>query len=99
MQSKRDWDQNLRHGKFIGTICRFQITGEPLVRRADDNPETLKKRLKAYHSQTSPLVQYYSSKKIHTAVDASRDPKSIFQGITAIFDGMKGKKLVVINQP
>ena len=40
-----------------------------------------------------------NSKKIHTAVDASRDPKSIFQGITAIFDGMKGKKLVVINQP
>ena len=100
-------EPKLLHGKFIViyrynlsiSLGRFQITGEPLVRRADDNPETLKKRLKAYHSQTSPLVQYYSSKKIHTAVDASRDPKSIFQGITAIFDGMKGKKLVVINQP
>ena len=68
-----------------------QVTGEPLVRRADDNPETLKKRLKAYHSQTSPLVDYYSNKKIHSAVDASTDPKSIFTSITAIFDGMKGR--------
>merc|ERR1712126_332857 len=65
------------------------VTDEPLVRRADDNPETLKKRLKAYHSQTSPLVDYYSNKKIHSAVDASTDPKSIFTSITAIFDGMK----------
>ena len=72
-----------------------QVTGEPLVRRADDNPETLKKRLKAYHSQTSPLVEYYSNKKIHTAVDASTDPKSIFKSITAIFDGMKGMAVLL----
>ena len=74
-----------------------QVTGEPLVRRADDNPETLKKRLKAYHSQTSPLVDYYSNKKIHSAVDASTDPKSIFTSITAIFDGMKGRIISTLN--
>jgi adenylate kinase family enzyme len=33
--------------------------GEPLVRRSDDNPEVLVKRLEQYHSLTSPLVEYY----------------------------------------
>lgn len=35
------------------------ITGEPLVQRADDNEETVKARLSVYHAQTKPLVQYY----------------------------------------
>lgn len=34
-------------------------TGEPLVQRADDSEETIKKRLEVYHQQTEPLVNYY----------------------------------------
>jgi adenylate kinase len=36
------------------------VTGEPLVQRADDSEETVKKRLQIYHSQTRPLVDYYA---------------------------------------
>jgi len=36
-------------------------TGEPLVQRDDDKEETVKKRLDVYHSQTKPLVAYYST--------------------------------------
>ena len=35
------------------------VTGEPLVQRADDSEETVKKRLDVYHAQTRPLVDYY----------------------------------------
>ena len=35
------------------------VTGEPLIQRSDDNAETLKKRLKAYHDLTTPVVEYY----------------------------------------
>lgn len=35
-------------------------TGEPLVQREDDKEETVRKRLGVYHSQTSPLIDYYS---------------------------------------
>ncbi len=35
-------------------------TGEDLVQREDDREETVKKRLEVYHSQTKPLVAYYS---------------------------------------
>jgi adenylate kinase len=36
-------------------------TGDALIQREDDSEETVRKRLGVYHSQTSPLVTYYSS--------------------------------------
>ena len=36
------------------------LTGEPLIQRDDDKEETVRKRLQVYHSQTRPLVDYYS---------------------------------------
>lgn len=39
---------------------RDDMTGEPLVQRDDDREETVRKRLEVYHSQTEPLVRYYS---------------------------------------
>lgn len=35
------------------------ITGEPLVQRADDKEQTVRKRLAVYHEQTKPLVKFY----------------------------------------
>jgi adenylate kinase len=35
-------------------------TGEPLIQREDDREETVRKRLAVYHSQTRPLVDYYT---------------------------------------
>lgn len=37
------------------------VTGDPLIQRADDNEETVRKRLRVYHEQTKPLVAYYSA--------------------------------------
>ena len=40
----------------------------PVVLRADDGPETVLKRLQAYHKQTQPLIQFYkASGKLKTA--------------------------------
>jgi len=36
-------------------------TGEKLVQREDDQEETVRKRLQVYHSQTSPLIDFYQS--------------------------------------
>ncbi|MEA2094590.1 MAG: adenylate kinase [Pseudomonadota bacterium] len=35
-------------------------TGEALIQREDDQEETVKQRLKVYHEQTEPLIEYYS---------------------------------------
>lgn len=37
------------------------VTGEPLIQRDDDQEETVKARLKVYHDQTEPLIEFYSS--------------------------------------
>jgi adenylate kinase len=36
------------------------LTGEPLVQRDDDKPETVQKRLAVYHNQTEVLLGYYN---------------------------------------
>lgn len=43
-----------------GEIC--EKCGGKLIARADDNPETISKRLEVYHKQTEPLKQYYKDK-------------------------------------
>jgi adenylate kinase len=35
------------------------VTGEPLIQRADDREETVMNRLNVYHAQTEPLITYY----------------------------------------
>jgi len=62
------------------------ITGEPLIRRTDDNEATLRKRLGAYHAQTSPLVEYYSKRNLHHRVEAAGAMSTVFASICAIFD-------------
>ncbi len=48
-------------------IGEMQARGE--VVRADDNPESLRKRLVAYHAQTAPLSAYYRQKRLLKATD------------------------------
>jgi len=48
-------------------IADMTARGEQV--RADDNPDSLRKRLVAYREQTAPLVQYYRNKGLLTTVD------------------------------
>jgi len=38
-------------------------TGEDLIQRDDDNEETVKARLKVYHDQTEPLIDFYTKEE------------------------------------
>ncbi|XP_078811922.1 GTP:AMP phosphotransferase AK3, mitochondrial isoform X2 [Oryzias latipes] len=40
------------------------VTGEPLVQRDDDKPDTVTQRLKAYETQTQPVLEFYRSKGV-----------------------------------
>lgn len=44
--------------------------GTAMKRRADDNAETVRERLKAYHAQTAPLIAYYEGKGVLERIDA-----------------------------
>ena len=59
------------------------VTGEPLVKRGDDNEESLKKRLNAYHTQTEPIVEFYKKTGIWSGIDASQSPAAVWESILA----------------
>lgn len=63
------------------------------MRRSDDNAAALIKRLEAYHSQTQPLVNYYSKQGLHYSIDAARSSSAVFANIDSIFLGKREKKL------
>jgi adenylate kinase len=44
--------------------------GTDMKRRADDNAETVRERLKAYHAQTAPLIAYYAGKGVLQKINA-----------------------------
>lgn len=66
------------------------ITGEPLIQREDDMPETVKHRLQVYQDETKPLVAYYQSQQSNTslkyiAVDGSQPVEKVFEDIEKNF--------------
>lgn len=65
-------------------IC--DVCGANLILRDDDKPETVEKRLKVYHEQTQPLIDYYQAKGILKSVDGKRDLESIFNEIVNILE-------------
>ena len=66
------------------------ITGEPLIQRDDDMPETVMHRLEVYQNETKPLVAYYKSLESesslkYVAVDGSQAVEKVFEDIERSF--------------
>ena len=60
-------------------VC--DVCGSGLILRDDDKPETVKKRLDVYHSQTQPLIDYYQKDGVLKEVDGTREIDTIFSQI------------------
>ncbi|MDB2535220.1 adenylate kinase [Gammaproteobacteria bacterium] len=63
-------------------------TGEPLIQREDDKPDTVLKRLSVYHDQTKPLSEFYinrsnSSNLKYIKVDGSKTVDEVFELISS----------------
>ncbi|MDB5661332.1 MAG: adenylate kinase [Cypionkella sp.] len=62
--------------------------GTEFKRRADDNAETVRDRLIAYHAQTAPLIAYYDSKGVLERIDAMGAIAEIRQSLGQIVTGI-----------
>ena len=60
--------------------------GTDFKRRADDNEDSLKKRLMEYYKQTSPLIGYYYAKGLHASVDGLGEIDEIKGAIAKTLD-------------
>ncbi|CAM9921893.1 unnamed protein product [Scytosiphon promiscuus] len=59
---------------------RDDVTGEPLMKRSDDTVDKLRSRLKAFHQQTQPVIDYYERAGKTVNIDAKQD-KDVIKGI------------------
>jgi len=56
--------------------------------RADDNEETIKKRLVIYHSQTQPLIEWYKKEGLHHHINGLGELDRIFADIQKVIDNI-----------
>ncbi len=63
----------------VDGLCDY--CGSELIQRNDDNPESIRTRLKEYSSKTEPVINYYVSNGLLHRVDADRLPDVVFNEV------------------
>ena len=58
--------------------------GGKLIQRKDDSPETVRERLKVYHTETEPLVVFYRQKVLLRPVRSANTKEATTQAILAV---------------
>jgi adenylate kinase len=58
--------------------------GSRLVQRDDDRPEVIENRLRVYHDQTEPLVDYYDERGLMRRIDGTREQSEVHDHIRAV---------------
>ncbi|WP_457636912.1 adenylate kinase [Oceanithermus sp.] len=59
-------------------LIRRMLKRAELEGRADDNEETIRRRLEVYRQQTQPLIDYYSARGVLKRVDGVGDPGQVY---------------------
>ena len=85
-------------GDKIAAMIELDVPEEELMQRlikrgqesgrADDNEETIKKRLVIYHQQTQPLIDWYKQEGLHYHINGSGTLERIFSDIKKIIDNI-----------
>lgn len=83
-------------GHKVAAMIELDVPEDELIKRlikrgqesgrADDNEETIKKRLVVYHSQTQPLIEWYEKEGLHKHIDGLGSLDRIFADICQVID-------------
>ena len=90
-------DETLKkRGQKVDSVIRLCVEDESIISRitkrfeeqgrTDDNPETFKKRLAAYHENTAPLLPYYSAQGKLTEVDGMAAIETVSASVAEVLD-------------
>jgi adenylate kinase len=69
---------------------RCRVCGGPLVQRADDSDGVVRERLKVYHQQTEPLVEYYRDRPTFRQVNGAQPPDHVAAELARAVDAAHG---------
>ncbi len=72
-----DFDPPKREG-----VC--DQDGSRLIQRDDDKDEVVRNRLKVYHDQTEPLIDYFDDQGLMRRIDGTRSPAEVHDHIRAV---------------
>ena len=85
-------------GDRVAAMIELDVPEDELIKRlllrgqqsgrADDNEETIKKRLVVYHSQTQPLIAWYKQEGLHHHINGSGTLERIFADIQKVIDSI-----------
>lgn len=67
------------------------VTGEPLVRRSDDEPDVVQRRLEVYSATTDPILEYFRDRLWDCSGDAHRDLVAADRRSDAVFEEICAK--------
>ena len=76
------------------TTLRCSKCGGPLKQRADDNEAVVRERLRVYHANTAPLVDYYRERPTFRAIDGAQGPEAV---AAALADAVESAKNVAVG--
>ena len=78
-------------GISLDAVLNLNVPSEELVKRiseravlenrADDNPETVQKRLAVYEESTKPLIDYYRNSGLYEEINGLQDVDAVFADI------------------
>ena len=77
-----DYIGNTDKGEKVGDKC--PVAEGTLYQRDDDKEDTVRNRLKVYHEQTSPIIDFYEKKGILKKFVGGNDPDALASKIEAI---------------
>ena len=77
------------HVTMIGDLTTCSVCAEQLVQRDDDKEDTVRNRLKVYHDQTAPLVDFYEKEGKLLSVNGDRDMDLILADILKLLEADK----------
>jgi adenylate kinase len=73
-------------GRELGAAILIDVADDVVMERilsrgqgrSDDNPETVRERLRVYHGEIDPLIEYYDELRLLRRVDGTGDPDAVY---------------------
>ena len=62
-----------------------------LIQRTDDKAEVVQERLRVYHKQTAPLIEYYQKKGVLAEVNGEQKPDEVFSALLKQYQIVKAR--------
>jgi adenylate kinase len=68
----------------LSGVC--DICAGPLVKRVDDDPDTTRERLRIYHDQSAPVLDFYAERGVLYTIDANGPTDEVFAKIRSVIE-------------